>query len=364
MNTVLQIVPQLPETYGGVGDYAFNLADKLLQDHHLKTVFAFPGESSTSSVGGFEVRSGANFPGVTPQNDYDHVILHYVNYGYQNRGVPFRLRTQMQRMRGRLKGRWITMFHELYASGAPWKSAFWLRPLQVRIARDMVDLSDCCFVSNRVIRNEITSYDSTKRVGLQPIMSNLGEPVLEDFTNRSARNWVICGRLPLILRSLRTFAAVCSQIPRSYCPDRLDVVGGERDEMVSDCLFELEKTIPGIACHYHPEVSAQLASEILRECTFGWLDYFGDHKSWPGMIFKSGSFAAFCAHGIIPVLAHQEPPPSVDEDSFPGLFSLSSKSAHLPSVDLLSGLRQEIYDWYHKHASAKKAAIAYADALK
>ena len=80
-----------------------------------------------------------------------HVILHYVNYGYQARGVPFYLRRFARQLRGQLRGRWLTTFHEIYASGPPWKSEFWLRPFQVKIARDLIDLSDACFVSNVTI---------------------------------------------------------------------------------------------------------------------------------------------------------------------------------------------------------------------
>ena len=73
------------------------------------------------------------------------------------------------------------MFHELYASGPPWKSAFWLRPVQVGIARDMIDVSTACVVSNTPIETAIHAYDAGKKVYLVPVMSNFGEPELSGF---------------------------------------------------------------------------------------------------------------------------------------------------------------------------------------
>ena len=70
---------------------------------------------------------------------------------------------------------------------------------------------------------------------------------------------------------------------------------------------------PGLACHYHPEVTVRQASALLTQSSFAWLDYFGRGKMWPGMILKSGVFAACGAHGVVPILSHQEEAFSVGE---------------------------------------------------
>jgi hypothetical protein len=357
---ILQIVPQLPGSYDGVGDYALTLARSLFDEHGLKTVFAVAGGASVASKDGFEVVSGLS-PGLlhsgTPA--FDHVILHYANYGYQARGMPFRLRDFAQQLRRMLRGQWITMFHELYASGPPWRSAFWVRPFQVKIARDMMDLSDRCFVSNCVIEAEIRRHDLEKSVRLLPVMSNFGEPRLTDFSGRSPRRWAICGGTALVARSLRSFAAVRKKIPPEYSPQQLDVIGGRRDAHVR----ALVKAIPDISCNYHPEFTVDDASQILAQCSFGWLDYFGTGTVWPGMIFKSGSFAAFCAHGIVPVLSHDEKELAVHGDKFSGPFGMSGRSVRLPQPEQLAETQREIFAWYHRHASAAEAARAYAEAL-
>ncbi|HSV64104.1 MAG TPA: hypothetical protein VLH83_12230, partial [Chthoniobacterales bacterium] len=148
-DTVLQIVPQLPGSFDGVGDYALNLARALSADHGIITTFLVAAKTSATSKEGYAVISGLDCDASAElARTHDHVILHYVNYGYQSRGVPFLLRNFVKQLRHQLRGRWITMFHELYASGPPWKSAFWLRPFQVRIAHEMIDASSSCVVSN------------------------------------------------------------------------------------------------------------------------------------------------------------------------------------------------------------------------
>lgn len=356
--TVLQIVPQLPGTLDGVADYALTLARRLQEGHQITSIFASSNPNSASAKLEFPVASALD-----SISGFDHVILHYVNYGYQRRGVPFRLRKSARQLRQKFQGRWITTFHELYAFGPPWRSAFWLYPLQARIARDMIDISGACFVSSDVIKSEIQRYDAQKPVQLLPVMSNLGEPTLTNFNIRSPKHWAICGGTRLVLRSLRAFAKVQRLIPEKYFPEQLEVIGGCECAEIRDELATLARNWRGLSCRYHPEVDAASASELLSNCSFAWLDYFGKGKVWPGMIFKSSSFAACCAHGIVPILSHGEGPPAFDREPFPAWYFISHSAANFPEPEHLSARREQIYGWYHRHASARRTALAYAEAL-
>src|ERR1700730_5446321 len=221
---VLQIVPHLPGTLDGVGDSALNLAKILLAEHNITTRFAVAQKTSVAAKDRFEVIAGLDETAVDSlARESDHVILHYVNYGYQKRGVPFCLRRLTLQLRGKLRGRWLTTFHELYAFGPPWRSAFWLRPLQVKIARGLIDISDACFVSNRTIENEICSYDPAKKICLAPVSSNFGEPEVTDFNAASPRSWAICGGTALVARSLISFRRRREAIPLAFTPAHLHI---------------------------------------------------------------------------------------------------------------------------------------------
>jgi hypothetical protein len=363
LKTVLQIVPHLPGTFDGVGDYALNIAKALSADHGITTTFLVAGKTTVTSKEGYTVISGLSreAPGELAEK-YEHVILHYVNYGYQARGIPFALRALAKQLRSQLRGRWITMFHELYASGPPWKSAFWLRPVQVRIARDVIDVSTACIVSNAPIREAILAYDPGKKIYLGPVMSNFGEPELTSF-DTSPRRWAICGGSALIERSVTLFEQLHQLIPAAFAPERLDVIGGHEENSIRATLDRLASSRPGMSSHYHPGVSADRASEILRQSSFGWLDYFGAGKMWPGMVLKSGAFAAFCAHGIVPVLSHREGPIAVNRDALPGPYYISAGATHFPPPESLREIQQAIYGWYHVHADSQQLARVYAEAL-
>lgn len=364
-NTVLQVVPHLPGTFDGVGDYALNLAGALSADHGITTTFLVAGKTSATSKDGYAVISGLNADAAAElAHKCEHVILHYVNYGYQARGVPFSLRAFAKQLRSQLRGRWVTTFHELYASGPPWKSAFWLRPLQVRIARDMIDVSNACVVSNSPIEAAIHAYDPRMKVLLVPVMSNFGEPQLSGFDAASPKRWAICGGTALIARSLALFEQLHQLIPEAFTPEHLDVVGGREEKSIRTTLDRLSRGRPGLSCHYHPEVSAELASEILRQSSFGWIDYFGAGKMWPGMVLKSTAFAAFCAHGIVPILSHREGPIAINGDALPGPYYITPEAINFPPPEQLCETQQKIYAWYHAHADSHQLARVYAEALK
>lgn len=363
--SILQIVPQLPGTLDGVSDYALNLAKALSARHGLTTVFAVNRETSMEATDGFRVVSGLGQGGPADSlaQQCPHVILHYVNYGYQTRGVPFALLRFARELRGQLRGRWVTTFHEIYAWGPPWKSEFWLRPFQVKIARALIDLSDVCFVSNAVVEKEIYLHDPAKQVRLAPVMSNLGEPKLTEFRGASPRRWAICGGTASITRSLLSFERMHRLIPEPFFPNHLDVIGGCATGSTRALLERLVAGTPGLSCHYHPEVAVQEASALLRQSSFAWLDYFGKGKMWPGMVLKSGVFAACGAHGVVPIFSHQEDAFAVEGDSFPGPWFMTPAALHFPAPDRLSEIREKIYSWYWAHAVSTRLARFYAEAL-
>ena len=92
--------------------------------------------------------------------------------------MPFWLPPGLRRLQQASGARLITVFHELYASGFWWQSAFWLRPLQVRIARSITALSDICIVSSEVARQQLVGLVPKARIIVRPVFSNFGEPTL------------------------------------------------------------------------------------------------------------------------------------------------------------------------------------------
>jgi hypothetical protein len=167
----------------------------------------------------------------------------------------------------------------------------------------------------------------------------------------------------LIARSLALFEQLHRLIPEPFAAEHLDVVGGREEISIKSTLDRLSRSRPGLSCHYHPEVSAEFASEILRQSSFGWIDYFGAGKMWPGMVLKSTAFAAFCAHGVVPVLSHREEPMAINGDALPGPYYITPEAINFPSPEQLREIQHNIYAWYHAHAHSRELARVYAEAL-
>jgi len=359
LSTILQIVPREPGSHDGVGDYALSLAHCLLRDHGLTTTFVVAKGSNLTEKEGFPILSGLLS---IRRGNFSGIVVHYANYGYDRRGIPSELRDVL---RGIISGRalpCVVMFHEIYASGPPWRSAFWTRPAQVRIARDLIQLSTACVVSNEVIRKEIHRADPSKRVFMLPVMSNFGEGVAG--ATKTPRRWAICGGTALIGRSLASFVRDAQFIPPDFFPAEMEIIGGTGDERISNLLEQVRSIFPGVVLRYHPAVDRETASALLASCSWGWLDYFGSGKAWPTMIFKSGSFAAMCAHGVIPILCHIEEQLSLNGDDLPGPFFCTARNSRFPEAKDLSAIRQVFQDWYVRNASCKHTATVYAEALK
>lgn len=354
MRTLLQLVPQFPGSRDGVGDYALNLAHAL-REFAIETVFVIPTRADTSELAGFRVIDNG-FTATLPLRSAD-VLLHYVNYAYAARGLPFQLRRWAREIRRELRGRWLTMFHEIYASSSPLQSAFWVRPWQVAIARDLIRLSDVCFASNATVAGEISRHAPGKPTRVIPVMSNFGEPELAGFDDRSPHHWAICGGTQLILRSLASLLQLRGKIP-SWCePHTLHLIGGSDDPALRDLVARWQGAGAGVEVLRHPNVTADEASMLLQQSCFGWLDYFGAGKVWPGMIFKSGSLAALCAHGVIPVTRHIE-----SSNAFPS-FYITPEEVTLPRSEETAAAARKSYDWYRQNASARRTAEQYAEAL-
>ena len=354
---VLQIIPRISDQPDGVTDYALNLAKALLTNYDLRTVFATAERSQVSQKDGFEIAALTNAQTLPARP----LILHYVNYGYQKRGLPFSLVTALRQVRQRCSGRVLVIFHELFASGPPWKSEFWLEPLQKKIARDVAQLADGRLVSSESMREMLRHIAPGPDAIVHPIPSAFGEPVIDvgQLRGRDNRRWLICGGTQVIERSLRSFLGIINAIPSAVAPKELRVVGGTENPEVRRMLL----TGPDVRSEYHPAVSAEEASQILSTCAFGWLEYFTNRKAKPDLLLKSSSFANMCANAVVCVMPQASGPISLAGDALPGPFTIAHDEVKMPSASDRHAVGHAIYEWYHRHASIASLAKVVAEKL-
>jgi hypothetical protein len=358
-DVVLQIVPRVSDNPDGVTDYALNLARNLLGEYRLTTVFAAAEPSQISEKEGFKIASMAE--GGVPRDKSAHVILHYVNYGYQKRGLPFSSLPVWRALRQSCRGRFLVIFHELFASGPPWKSEFWLQPLQKKIARDVARLADGMLVSSESRQQMLEQLAPGVDVVIHPVPSAFGEPTLDgaQLCERDNHRWLICGGTKVIERSLRSFVRITGKIPANISPRKLVVLGGMENQSVREILTSMTD----IKCEYYPAVSSDVASQTLSSCAFGWLDYFTAGRVNSDLLLKSSSFANMCAHAVVCVTPDASAAISLEGDALPGPFLITLADANVPSESQRPEIARRIYGWYHRHASVATLSRLVAEQL-
>ncbi len=408
---VIQIVPRLPPAVDGVGDYAYRLAKQLRAAHGIHTRFVVcdptwekaesrkqkvesgdlrpemgksdgrwqmaDGENPASDLWleGFPVhrlreRSAAELvrvlsvPGMPAT-----VLLQYVGYGYEKRGCPLWLVRALRdwekaktlkpeklkwgdRGRGPEDGgrrpeagrrHLVTMFHELYAMGWPWQSSFWTSPVQRWIAQALARSSDHCFTNRKASATWLAAglRSPVSSISVLPVFSNVGEPEeLPQWDERPPRMIVF-----------------------GSASQRRQVYAGHRAELERACqsmnLVEIVDIgaplkIPPLAVPVL-QLGILSAPQVSREMLLARAGFFVYPTAYLG---KSGVFAAYAAHGLIPVTfcANQ----GSNEDGLKADEHYLFASA--VEKDEVGTIAANLQDWYHTHGTRAQAGC-YAKTL-
>jgi hypothetical protein len=232
------------------------------------------------------------------------------------------------------------MFHELYATGPPTSSAFWLSPLQKLILRQVAELS-------RTVRTNRNAYGKwlseagrwkSAPIPVFPVFSNLGEqhPPMH-YDQRS---------LSMTLFS----AGIRGAVDWESLSAVVDSCGITKIHHIGANL----KISPPPALHRNMEIHGHLpadgVSALLQQSRLGYLDYYD------GYLGKSGIFAAYSAHGV-PVLMKE-----VNHSELDGLhagihYGVAGSTSLLPQP--LAKMSKEVAEWYAPH-NQQATAQSYA----
>jgi hypothetical protein len=265
------------------------------------------------------------------------VVLHFSGYGYQKRGVPTWLVGGL-RLWSRRAGRvpLLTIFHELYATGRPWQSSFWLSPIQKHIARSILKLSSAAITPTDLYRERLSEWrdgDATK-ITAMPVFSNVGEPG--------------CGSPPCA----RTAAAVVFGhagvdyifgIYRSEIERLISALGIEKIFDVGPRLSAMPHTLADAPVVSKGVLPQGAVSELLQSAKFGFVAYPLD------FIAKSGVFAAYAAHGVVPIVLSRK------QGAFDGLqparhFLDGLRLEAGADAQDLASIQRELFSWYTSHS--------------
>jgi hypothetical protein len=301
--TLIQIVPSLPPATNGVGDYALTLACVLREEFGINTEFVVGNDhwQGPETVEEFRVwrvaaRSSRDLEqvleSIRSSSDAQSILLQLSIYGYAARGCPLWLLDSLRRWKSKHPGsRLITMFHELYAFGPPWKSAFWVSPAQRMVIREFARRSEHAASNTRLACERLEMFDPSKRqrIPVLAIPSGVGEPVETCELIARERSMVVFGQAPL---RKRAYGAQFQSLQQA-CLD-LGITCIQDAGAPFDGIPERVGEVPVIR---HGLMSASELSHLLAKSFGGFIDYPS------GCLAKSSVFASYVAHRLVPVVA-------------------------------------------------------------
>jgi hypothetical protein len=324
---LLQIIPRRPPPEAALVHVAALLTSELeARGVRCETAHWFDGR------GGVRER----LPGTGAD---EAVLLHYVGYGYARRGAPLRLLREIEAWKRRTPGaRLLVQFHEIAASGPPWRSSFWTGPLQVTIARRLARLAAGAVTSLERFAQRLRRFAPALPVEVLPVFSNVGEP--ESVAPLHTRD-----------PSVVLFAGPSG---RAYVwrhlVDQLEAVvhaTGARRVLEIGAQPEGPPVVGSVPVERRGELCAAAVSSELSRARTGFLAYH------PPYLGKSTAYAAFSAHGMLPVCdwVGGEPGPAIGEGE------RWCRSARLPELDAerRQGLASAARQWYRDHPVRRHA---------
>lgn len=354
LTNVYSIVPRLPPAIDGVGDYALNLARQLRKDFNIQTHFIVgnPTWRGASEIEGFAVSqvTDSNPNQLTSLLSGDRhypVLLHYVGYGYAQRGCPIWLVDGLQRWKSSYPQRsLLTMFHEIYASSnLPWTSSFWLSPLQRNLAARLAGLSDRCITSGQNYSKMLCELMAKREleVTLLPVFSNIGEidcnlPLL----NRTKR-LVIFGnknsKSQVYQDCLTSLQHICGNLNIEEICD-IGAFTGLTPSNIGD-IPVIEKGI----------IASSEISDILKDSIIGFLKYPPIQS-----VTRSTVFASYCAYGITSCLFSSSQTP-IDGLEIDRHYLSTCNINNQLSLETAQEIANNAYDWYQTHKLSTQAKV-------
>ncbi|MEP7013320.1 MAG: hypothetical protein ABJC13_23620 [Acidobacteriota bacterium] len=331
---LIQIVPRLPPPEEGVGGIALTLAGAL-SERGIESRFVVPAPHGAAAKG-----AGLDVVEVAPEPEAlaaalagaERTVLHYAGYGYHSRGVPRWLAAGLAHTEGAL---W-TQFHEVWATGPPWRSSFWLGPLQRRIVRALGDRSERVTTSldlySDLLRGVLS--DPSREIGVRPVISGIGEPAeIPTFASRAPR-LVLFGGTGVRGRAYEIDSGKIEAAARAFGLSEIWDIGpgGVAPQSIGALQIRRLGVLPA------SEVSA-----ILAESAAGFLSY-------PlGFLGKSSVFAAYAAHGMLPICSGR--PASGVRSGVP----FWDAAAAFSPASYATGIAAAARTWYEGHSLARQA---------
>jgi hypothetical protein len=278
--------------------------------------------------------------------DGDCVLLHLSGYGYSRYGAPLHLLGWLRRNRPRMK-RFGVFVHEAYA--VPTRitsSVFWVWRMQRYVASQLVKRSDFWVTNTELKFDWLRTQAGQLSHRLMPVYSNVGEAAVVPEPKK--KMLVVFGSEPVRAHSWREAGEALFRWTDAAGIEVHDIGTPVQDPA-------LQATLQAQGVIQHGRLASEQIHELMSAATWGLVAY-STHD-----VAKSGVFAAYCAHGVIPVLLSANP--NRYDGLAPGTHYLQGVPEADPTPAQVERMSRAAFDWYQDHTVAACVA-AIEDLLR
>lgn len=335
---LIQVLPRLKPGRCGISDQAVLLATALEAQFGIAPAFVVLNSGEPSGLSWPVVycspsqllencnRLTGGSPGA--------MLVHLSGYGYSPDGAPVLLADALDEVRTSGQFRTAVYFHELFANGPPWKSAFWHSHRQQKALRRIIARSDLN-VTNIGRHLEWLARESRKQGGnpieLMPVFSAAGETDAPFPFMKRKPVMLVFGLAGTRRAAYRKLEAAGNLVKTLGIQEILDV-GPE---------FDTPSEVSGIRVKRLGLMPAERLPAIFSQAQFGFVNY-----EW-FCLGKSSVFASYCAQGTIPVLTG--PFPEEADGLQEGLHVVSSRKAEAARRSGWDACSRAAWNWYNGH---------------
>ena len=267
-----------------------------------------------------------------------NLLVHLSGYGYSPDGAPALVADALESVRADGRFRIAVFFHELYASGPPWTSAFWYARRQKRAYRRIAQVCDLAVTNARVFADWLERQTASP-IECMPVFSQVGEACDRlSFAERD-RTMLVFGLAGTRRRAYRELTMPSDVLERLGVEEILDIGPA----------CDAPRAVKGIGVRSMGVLAAAEIDRLFTRAAFGYLAYP------PNCLAKSGVFAACSAHGVVPLIA----------EAFGGEFDGLRDGEQVLSRETAKGMDPTALDrcslaawrWYAGHSLRHHAAI-------
>jgi hypothetical protein len=356
---VLQIIPTPPNLGDGIGDYALLLAEQMLKDYDVIThflVFRLDVEIN-SAVNGFPM-SGLNdhscqaFASAFPEG-IDAIILHLSQYPYFETnlrgtfgfGTPFWFPRALEKAIKLRQLKLLVVFDEL--PKLYWRQIYLfnlLNPIHKIVFRRIAKIASNILTDNYINKAILMNW-TKKPVTLIPVFSTIGEPDRVPLLADRKQRMIVFGGSARS-RIYNSQASVDKLIHACYALGIKEIV-----DVGSPLDLQNKYNFQDIAFIEEGYLSSQDIQQLLLTSIAGCLDY----TPFPGELAKSSVFAAYCAHGVVPISTQYNP--SEGDGIYVNQHYLNLDDSRSFSSSALQVISDNVQSWYQPRSLKAVAEI-------